>query len=198
VRNLWSLGVFALVLSARAEVVCALGQGASSYKPASDQRPSPDSMQLAGRVNAAMKAICSNHCPEMALFRNPTAANMMLIAGSGDAKVVYSPQFLYAVDTAFGDEGVLALMAHELGHALDDIGRTPWVDRAWLPEVRADAWAGCILAHTDLGDGGLDRALSALAKYPSPAHPDWKVRLPALRTGYTHCGGPAPKFDRRK
>jgi hypothetical protein len=198
VRNLWSLAVFALVLSARAEVVCALGQGASSYKPASDQRPSPDSMQLAGRVNAAMKKICSDHCPEMALFRNPTAPNMMLIAGSGDAKVVYSPQFLYAVDTAFGDEGVVALMAHELGHALDDIGRTPWVNRAWLPEVRADAWAGCILANTDLGEAGLDRALSALAKYPSPAHPDWKVRLPALRAGYTHCGGAGSKFDRRK
>jgi hypothetical protein len=49
---------FLLALSARGEVVCALGQGASSYKPVSDQRPSPDSMQLAGRVNAAMKAIC--------------------------------------------------------------------------------------------------------------------------------------------
>lgn len=197
-RNLWPLAAFALLLSARAEVVCALGQGASSYKPASDQRPSPDSMQLAGRVNAAMKAICSDHCPEMALFRNPTAANMMLIAGSGDAKVVYSPQFLYAVNTAFGDEGVVALMAHELGHALDDVGRATWVNKAWPPEVRADAWAGCILANTDLGTSGLDQALAALAKYPSPAQPDWKVRLPALRTGYTRCGGSASKFDRKK
>jgi hypothetical protein len=198
VRNLWPLAAFALVLGVRAEVVCALGQGASSYKPVSDQRPSPDSMQLAGRVNAAMKAICSNHCPEMALFRNPTAANMMLVAGSGDAKVVYSPQFLYAVDMAFGDEGVVALMAHELGHALDDVGRATWINRAWPPEVRADAWAGCILANTDLGTGGLDQALAALAKYPSPAQPDWKARLPALRAGYTHCGGAASKFDRRK
>jgi hypothetical protein len=190
--------VFLVAFCARGEVVCALGQGVSSYKPASDQRPSPDSMQLAGRVNAAMKALCSNHCPEMALFRNPTAANMMLIAGAGDAKLVYSPQFLYAVDTAFGDEGVVALMAHELGHALDDVGRASWVNGSWPPEVRADAWTGCILANADLGEGGLDRALSALAKYPSPAHPDWKVRLPALRAGYTHCGGTAAKFDRRK
>jgi hypothetical protein len=198
VRHMRPIVAFLLALSARGEVVCALGQGASSYKPISDQRPSPDSMQLAGRVNSAMKAICADHCPEMALFRNPTAANMMLVAGSGDAKVVYSPQFLYAVDMAFGDEGVIGLMAHELGHALDDVGRAAWVNRAWSPEVRADAWAGCILANTDLGEKGLDQALAALAKYPSPAHPDWKVRLPALRAGYTHCGGAASKFDRRK
>ena len=34
-------------------------------------------------------------------------------------------------------------------------------------------------------------ALGALAKYPSPKHPAWNARLPAIRSGYTHCGGAA-------
>jgi hypothetical protein len=184
--------------NARAEVICALGQGVSSYRAASDQRPSNDSMQLAGRVNAAMKAICSDHCPSMPLFRNPTAANMMLVAASGDAKLVYSPQFLGAVYNGFGDDGVVALIAHELGHALDSSFGAPWINNAWTPEVRADAWAGCILAKFNFAAGGLHQALAALAQFPPPSQTAWKIRVPAVRTGYTHCGGVVSKFDGNK
>ena len=38
-------------------------------------------------------------------------------------------------------------------------------------------------------------ALTAPAKYPSPAHPAWNIRLAALRPGFTHCGGEPTKFD---
>lgn len=185
----------ALIMPLRAEIVCALGPAASSYKADSDQRPSSDALQLANRVNAAVKTLCGVQCPTMALFRNPTAANAMLIADSGQAKLVYSPQFLAAAYDSFGDGGIVALIAHEVGHALDETLGAAWIKKTWTAEVRADAWAGCLLARLDPAPASLQPSLAALAKYSSPAHPAWTVRLPALRAGYTQCGGSASKFD---
>src|ERR1700748_3166415 len=78
------------------EVVCALGLGASGYKADDDQRPTPDAMELAGLVTAAVKSICKDSCPTIALYRNASAANAMLIANAGQAKLVYAPPFLAA------------------------------------------------------------------------------------------------------
>lgn len=64
------------------------------------------------------------------------------------------------------------------------------------PELRADGRAGCALAGIDPGARGLAEALKALSLYPSPAHPGWPLRLPALRLGYTHRAGDGAKFDR--
>jgi hypothetical protein len=185
-------------LSAQAQVVCALGPRASSYRAAADQRPTPDAMQLAKRVNAAAKTICTEHCPTMALYRNSTAPNLMLIADSGQAKLVYSPQFFEAAYSSFGDGGIMAVMAHEIGHALDATLGAAWVKSTWPPELRADAWAGCVLARLAVAPSTLQPALAALSKYPSPSHPSWSARLPVLRTGYTHCGGDGSQFGRPK
>jgi len=185
----------ALVMPLRAEIVCALGSAASSYKPDSDQRPSSDALQLANRVNAAVKTLCGVQCPTMALFRNSTAANSMLIADSGQAKLVYSPQFLSAAYDSFGDAGIVAIIAHEVGHALDETMGAAWIKKSWTAEVRADAWAGCILARLDPAPPSLQPSLAALAKYPSPSHPSWNLRLSAIRAGYTQCGGSASKLD---
>jgi hypothetical protein len=185
----------ALVMPLRAEIVCALGPAASSYQPASDQRPSNDALQLANRVNAAVKTICGVQCPTMALLRNSTAANAMLIVDSGQAKLVYSPQFLSAAYDSFGDGGIVAIIAHEVGHALDETMGAAWIKKGWTAEVRADAWAGCLLARLDPSPPSLQPSLAALAKYPSPSHPSWNLRLPALRTGYAQCGGDGSKFD---
>jgi hypothetical protein len=193
----WLLAA-ALVVPMQAEIVCALGAGASSYKPASDQRPASDALQLASRVNAAVKTICGVQCPTMALFRNATAPNAMLVNDGGQAKLLYSPQFFGAAYAGFGDDGIVAIMAHELGHALDATMGAAWIKTSWTPELRADAWAGCLLARLDPSPGSLQPSLSALSKYPSPAHPGWKVRLPAIRAGYTQCGGAGSKFDARK
>jgi hypothetical protein len=122
----------------------------------------------------------------------------MLIADAGQAKLVYSPQFFEAAYNSFGDGGIIAIIAHEVGHALDATMGAAWIKKSWTPELRADAWAGCILARLDPGSGGLREGLSALSKYPSPSHPGWNLRLPALRTGYTECGGASSKFDARK
>jgi hypothetical protein len=190
----WML-VCLLSFRASAQVVCALGSGAGSYKASTDQRPTNDAMQLAGRVNIAVKTICGSNCPAVALFRNTNAANAMLVAEGGQAKLVYSPQFFASASESFGDGGIFAIIAHEMGHALDDSLGAAWIKSNWTPELRADSWAGCILAKGNLSASDLASALGALAKYPSQAHPGWNLRLPALRTGYTRCGGDAAKFD---
>ena len=187
-----------LPLIGAAQVVCALGSGASSYKTSADQRPSPDAMQLVIRANAAAKTICVSNCPEVVVFRNASASNLMLIADAGRAKLVYAPQVLTDVHDRYGDDGIVALVAHALGHALDDGMGAAWIKKSWTSELRADAWAGCILARLDPAPGTLQPSLSALAKYPSPSHPSWSLRLPALRTGYMQCGGAGSKFDARR
>jgi hypothetical protein len=193
--RLWLAAALLLPVSGPAQIVCTLGAGASAYKPAADQRPSGDAMQLAGRVNAALKTICAANCPETALFRNPTAANAMLIAAAGQAKLVYAPQFFSAAYDSYGDGAILGIIAHVLGHALDDTMGAAWVKSDWPSELRADAWAGCTLAKIELNATDLVASLSALAKYPPPSHPGWRQRLAVLRIGYTQCGGDGGKFD---
>ncbi|HLI85760.1 MAG TPA: hypothetical protein VKV17_17735 [Bryobacteraceae bacterium] len=181
-----------------AQVVCALGSAASAYKPGEDQRPTPDALELAGRLNAAVKSICHNTCPSVALFRNASAANVMLVADAGQAKLIYAPQFFSAAYEAYGDGGILALMAHELGHALDDTLGAVWIKSTWPPELRADAWAGCVLARADLAADEIESMLEALAKYPAPAHPSWELRRPPFRAGFTECGGDPSKIGNSK
>jgi len=188
---LWAL---LLPFNANAEIVCALGSGAASYKSSEDQRPTGDAMEMARRLNTALTPICSPKCPQIAVFRNATAANAMLVVTPDQAKFVYAPQFFQTVYDNYGDGAVIAMIAHEFGHALDDIypGR---FGRGGTPELRADAWAGCTIAKLDLSPNGLGETLTAVSKYPSPAHPGWPLRLVALRLGYTQCGGDGPKFD---
>ncbi len=152
-------------------------------------------MQLAARVNAAEKTICASNCPEVALLRNPTAPNAALIANSGQAKLVYAPQFFATVYSTYGDAGIIAIIAHEVGHALDDSLGAAWIKADWTPELRADAWAGCVLAKSGVTASDLTSSLGTLEKYPPSSHPAWNLRRPAIRTGYTHCGGSASNFD---
>ena len=172
-----------------------LGPGTATYKPASDERPTSDAMELAGRVNAAVKSICGSHCPAVALFRNPTAGGVMFIANGDQPRLVYGPAFFASVHDAVGDAGVFALMAHELGHGLDDVLGAAWVKNTWTPELRADGWAGCVLAKSGIVGSELAAALATLAKYPAAAHPPWNVRLPVIRTGYTGCGGDGARIS---
>jgi hypothetical protein len=193
--SLGLLCVFLLAFSARAEIICALGSGASSYDPNADQRPTGDAMQLAGRMNAALSPNCSPKCPQIATFRNATAANAMLVVTADQAKFVYAPQFFTAVYEKYGDGAIIAIIAHEYGHAMDEVYPANWMKSGWSPELRADAWAGCALARSDLSANDLAEALTAVSKYPPSGHLNWTLRVPALRLGYVHCGGGAPKFD---
>jgi hypothetical protein len=181
-----------------AAIVCALGPNAAAYRSSDDQRPSSDAMQVGFRVSAAMKAICADHCPQVGVFRNPSAAKAMLVLDPPDARFVYSPPFFADVYSAYGDAGVAAIFAHALGHALDDTMGAAWVNPKWNPELRADAWGGCILGRMALKDAEMAAALNALAKHPAPSHPAWNQRLAPLRAGFTHCGGTAAAFDKKR
>jgi hypothetical protein len=184
-----------LSLAANSHLVCALGPGASQYQPSMDQRPSSDAMQLAGRVNAAVTAICASHCPEVKVLRNPTAAGVMLVAEEGQPKLVYSPRFFASVHEGYSDAGIIAIIAHEFGHALDDALGAAWIQRTWTPELNADSWAGCALAKANLSAVDLQNALHALEKYPAPAHAAWTIRIVAIRAGYSGCGGDRSKLN---
>jgi hypothetical protein len=184
-----------LPFGASAEVVCALGSGASSYDASADQRPTGDAMQLAGRMNAALSPTCAPKCPQIAIFRNATAPNAMLVVTADQAKFVYSPQFFTAVYDRYGDGAIIAIIAHEYGHALDEVYPANWMKSGWTPELRADAWAGCALAKSDLSSNDLAEALTAVSKYPPSTLSSWSLRVPALRLGYVHCGGDGSKFD---
>ena len=178
-----------LPLAAAAQVVCALGPGAAGYKASEDKHPTADAMELVGGTYAAGKSVCGANCPEVILFRNTTASNVMLVTDAGRAKIVYNPAFITSVYDRYGDAGVQGVMAHEIGHALDDALGAAWIEKSWTPELRADSWAGCILAKSNLSPAEVTAALAALAAHPSPAHPGWNVRLPAIRAGYARCGG---------
>jgi len=182
-------------LAASAEIVCALGTGTSAYKPSSDDRPSPDTMQIVRRVDAAFASFCLPKCPQVAMLRNPTAANVMLIVTKDDAKLVYSPQFFAGVYGKYGESAIVALIAHVYGHAIDESTQSTWLPANWNPELRADAWAGCELAKTSLPPSGIASALGAMAAYPPPSQTVWSRRVPAVRLGFTHCGGAAATFD---
>lgn len=186
-------GLF-LLLAPAMQVVCALAPNASSYNAYSDQRPSGDAMQLAGRVNAALVSACRPNCPTIAMFRNPTAPNAILIRTPGQTKIVYKPEFFTAVYDAHGDGGILAILAHEVGHVVDSSAAPSWMKTRWTPELRADAWAGCAFARMKLNARALQAAMTTLSKYPSVSHPDWPVRLPIVREGYTQCGGDGGKI----
>src|SRR5262249_29891870 len=155
-----------LPLVAADKVICALGSGAVSYKVASDQRPSADALELAARTTKAAGTICGSNCPQVVLFRNSTAANLMLLFDAGRAKVVYAPQVFTVVYDKHGDAGIMALLAHEVGHALDDAIGASWIEKSWNAEMRADAWAGCVMARSGLSQAEVLEGLAALDEFP--------------------------------
>jgi hypothetical protein len=182
------------LLLAGPEVVCRLGPADPPYNAYSDEGSSGDALELAGKVNAALVSWCRPNCPTISMFRNPTASDLMLIREEARVKLVYKPAFFTSVYEKYGDGGILAIMAHEVGHAIDGAMPTPWMKASWNPELRADAWAGCALARMNLTPRTLQAGLNALSKYPSPSHPNWTARIPVLQAGYTQCGGDASKL----
>jgi hypothetical protein len=179
--------------AAGVEIVCALGPGAENYNPASDQRPTADAMEMAAGLSTAMSSICAPKCPAVPLFRNPTAANVMLVFTSGGPKVVYAPAFFQSIYDNYGEGALIGVLAHEYGHALDEIFPQKF-GNGGTPELRADAWAGCSLAKSHLTPARLDAALIGLSKYPTPGNPPWQIRLSALKLGYTKCAGDASQI----
>jgi hypothetical protein len=192
--DLAAILVLFLMVPAAEQVICTLGANAYSYNAYSDQSPSPDASQLARPVNAALAALCRPNCPTIEMFRNPTAANAMVVVAGTRSKIVYNPDFFTAVYGAHGDIAIQVILAHELGHAIDAASPVAWVKREWSPELRADAWTGCALARLNPGPRPIKAALEVLAKYTPAGAPDWAARLQVLRVGYTQCGGDVAKW----
>jgi hypothetical protein len=186
--------LLSVLLMANPEVVCTLGPAGPSYNAYSDERSSGDALELAGKVNAALVSSCQPKCPRISMFRNPTAANLMLMRDSGQTKLVYKPAFFTSVYESYGDGGILALIAHEVGHAIDASAPAAWMKSNWTSELRADAWSGCALAKMNVTSRSLRAGLDALSKYPSTAQPNWSVRLPVIEAGYAQCGGDPKKM----
>ena len=189
--------IFLLPLYAKTpRIICTLGPAANSYDAYADQRPTPEAMELARRVSAALVSSCSPNCASLVLFRNLTIPGAILVEDPARAKMVYSPQFFTSVYEKYGEGAIIAIIAHMLGHAIDATAPARWMSNSWTPELRADAWTGCALANADLSQHGLEAALKSVSMYPPAAHPEWTSRVPALRLGYTRCGGGAAKFDK--
>src|SRR5215471_10359794 len=137
--------LLAVSLIVEPQVVCRLGPAESTYNAYSDQSSSPDALELAGKVNAALRSFCIPNCPRISMFRNATASNLMLLRTSDQVKLVYKPAFFTTVYEASGDSAIMALLAHEVGHAIDGVASAAWMKSNWNTELRADAWAGCAL-----------------------------------------------------
>ena len=181
------------LLATGVDIVCALGTATTGYNESNDEKPR-DMTNIIHRVDDVYRPFCLPKCPKAALLRNATAPNLMMLVTIEGAKMVYSPQFFAGVYGKYGESGLFALIAHVYGHAIDETTESHWIPSSWSPELRADAWAGCALAKSGLPGSGLG-ALGALAEYPPPSNAVWSRRVPALRLGFTHCGGEAPKFD---
>ena len=181
--------LLAVWLMAEPQVVCRLGPPDPPYNAYSDQSSSPDALELAGKVNAALRSFCIPRCPRISMFRNTTASNLMLLRTSEQMKLVYKPAFFTTIYEASGDSAILALLAHEVGHAIDGVASAAWMKSNWNLELRADAWAGCALGSMNLSQRSIQAAFTTLSKYPSASHPDWDTRLPVIQLGYKQCGG---------
>src|SRR5437588_12388395 len=119
------------------QVLCTLGAGPSSYNAYLDQRPTADAMELAGKVNGALVSVCRPNCPGLAMFRNATAPNAMLISDSGRPKLLYRPDFFTTVYETYGDGGIVAVLAHEVGHAIDPAPSVSSMGSSWTPYLGA-------------------------------------------------------------
>jgi hypothetical protein len=184
------LNLFLIVLiMAGPEIVCRLGPAIPAYNAYSDERSSADALELAGKVNAALVSACRPNCPRISMFRNPTASNLMLIRAADQTKLVYRPEFFTSVYETNGDAGIIALIAHEVGHAIDAAAPAAWMKSNWSPELRADAWAGCALAKMDLSKRSMQAAFTTLENYPASSSAEWSTRLSVVEVGYKQCGG---------
>lgn len=177
----------ALSSPATAGVACQLGPSSSSYSPAYDIAPTP---QASRDMSAVASALCGSGCGTVSFVANPTVPNALTYTVQpGVSKISYSPAFMNGVWQSYGHNAAVGIFAHELGHHLDLMQTSSWMDSSWGRELRADAWAGCAMARLGMSPTNMAAALQAIAAYPSPSHPAWTDRIPALQAGYTQCGG---------
>ena len=186
--SLLSIAAMLLPLRAQAQVLCALGP-VTPYDPMADMPPSAGAKADLTKVTALLCP--KGGCGKVLLFANATTPNTATVTdGAGVSKIAYSPSFTSSIRSNFGPIATFGIFAHGLGHHLDATGtKAPWMKDSWDTELRADAWAGCAMAKAELSPSRLQAALLAMSTYPSPHHPSWEVRRPAITEGFNRCGG---------
>ena len=183
----WLFLPFAPQSAAGQALVCQLGNMQSPFNPAQNQPASPYAVNELGTI---YQLLCPNGCGQVSLFLNPTTPNAMAMAvGPGTSMITYEPNFMGQLFNAIGPEASFGVLAHEFGHHVDFHSTPPWMNNAWSRELKADAWAGCALARRGFNPAQISTALRAIAGYPSPSHPSWNLRVPAVQQGFLACGG---------
>ena len=178
--------VAATTLSAQ-QVICQLGGGPSSYNPYWNAPPTPYASSELGTI---YRLLCPNGCGRADLVQNATVSNAMAtVVSPGVTLISYNPYFMNNVFTMTGAEASFGILAHEFGHHID-LNTTPsWMNNSWSAELKADAWCGCALARRGFNPAQISVALQAIAAFPSPSHPAWNLRIPAVQQGFLSCGG---------
>ncbi|MBI4817104.1 MAG: hypothetical protein HY791_12655 [Deltaproteobacteria bacterium] len=114
-------------------------------------------------------------------------------------KIVYSKEFLNALDQSFGPGASFGVLAHEVGHYLTaTMSLRRYVDSSWDEELRADYFAGCALGRSGRPPDEMENTLRALAAFASPTHPAFNLRVPKVRRGYDDCQASRVAEDRAK
>lgn len=173
-------------------ITCLQGIGVAQYNPTQDTPPSQPAIKSLGTVlNYLCPEALPFGCGYFTLRQNPLAPNIFSErVEEKRSKIIYAQDFLNTVTAQYGDNASLGIFAHHVGHHLDTIANTPtWMDHSLNAELRADTWAGCALAKSQLPKEAVEKNIQVLADYPSPMHPGWGKRVEALTTGYVGCGG---------
>lgn len=192
-RKTLILGILAIVVllaprtSLAQMVVCQLGPGANSYNPNWNVAPT---QFAAAELTTIYRLLCPKNCGRVDLFQNATTPNALtMTVGSGISVISYNPVFMNQIYYAIGPEASFGIMAHEFGHHVDFHTTPAWMNSSWGAELKADAWSGCALARKGMSSAQISVALGAIAAYPSPSHPAWNLRIPAVQQGFLACGG---------
>ena len=157
-------------------------------------------------IQAAYDALCPEHnCGTGEVYQNTTIGNNAVtwVSGIRDgqftrATIVYSAEFLNALEGSFGAGASFGVLAHEVGHHLTAAkGWRRWGDSSHDEELRADYLAGCALARSGRPPDELENALRALAKIATPTHPSFAQRNQSIRTGYNFCWRIQDAHDRQ-
>lgn len=136
------------------------------------RRDKTPSTRAVAEIQAAYQALCpTQDCGQGQIFENPTIGNNAatwvfgLNQGSETrAKIVYSRQFLNALNDSFGPGASFGVLAHEVGHHLTAaLALRKSGESNWNEELRADYLAGCALGRSGHPPDAMENALRALA-----------------------------------
>lgn len=125
------------------------------------------------------------------VFTQPGVQNAMATGNTpwfGDEVVIYDPIFMEGLRQRYGPSAPFGVLAHEVGHIVRGVLVPGWMPD-WSDEMRADHFAGFVLARHGLDLQPLQRCIMELMARPGYRHPDGRTRTAVVRGGYIEGGG---------